>query len=337
MPVDAGLAILSDNLLLATLATYALAMIGYTIEYTFGRSGTVTVRKVQTSKVLAGAGGPAEPAAETLEETLARLDAEPPRESPSTGSAALIGWFALLATTLGFLFHAGSIAARGFAAGRAPLGNMYEFVSAACAVGVLAWLVLAFRRPVRHLGVFVMAVVLMMLGIAGSLLYAEAAPLMPALNSYWKEIHVPCMVGASGIFMVGFVTASLYLVRQRYDARVAAGKPTSKLGPRLPEAATLERLTFRLHAIAFPIWTVGIILGALWAEAAWSRYWGWDPKETWAFVSWVVYAAYLHSRATAGWRGRRAAWVAIAGWATMMVNLFAINLVTSGLHSYAGV
>jgi cytochrome c-type biogenesis protein CcsB len=214
---------------------------------------------------------------------------------------------------------------------------MYEFISAVCAVGVLAWIVLAARRPVRHLGVFVMAVVLMMLGVAGGLLYTEAAPLMPALNTYWREIHVPCMVSASGIFMVGFVTASLYLVRQRYDERVAAGKRVSNLGSRLPAAASLERLTFRLHAIAFPIWTVGIILGALWAEAAWSRYWGWDPKETWAFVSWVVYAAYLHARATAGWRGRRAAWIAILAWATMMINLFAINLITSGLHSYAGV
>jgi cytochrome c-type biogenesis protein CcsB len=192
---------------------------------------------------------------------------------------------------------------------------------------------------VRHLGAFVIALVLMLLGVAGSLLYTDAAPLMPALNSYWIKIHVPCAVAASGIFMVGFVIAALYLIRQRYDARLAAGKPLRfpvTLGPRLPEAASLERLTFRFHAIAFPIWTVAIILGALWAESAWSRYWGWDPKETWAFVSWVVYAAYLHARATTGWRGARATWIAVLGWATMMVNLFAINLVTSGLHSYSG-
>jgi len=341
MPVDSGLASLSDNLLLAALATYVLAMVGYTVEYSFGRGSAIAVTKVRTARVLAGAGGPEEveePAEESIEQTIARLTASPPKEAPrDDGRAAWFGRFAVAATALGALFQIGCLVTRGVAAGRAPFGNMYEFVSAVCVVGVVAWLVLVLRRPVRHLGVFVMAVVLMMLGIAGSLLYAEAAPLMPALNSYWKEIHVPCMVSASGIFMVGFVTASLYLIRQRYDARIAAGKPVGSLAARLPEAATLERLTFRLHAIAFPIWTIGIILGALWAEAAWSRYWGWDPKETWAFVSWVVYAAYLHARATAGWRGRRATWIAVLGWATMMVNLFAINLVTSGLHSYAGV
>jgi cytochrome c-type biogenesis protein CcsB len=344
MPVDAGLASLSDNLLIGALATYVLAMFGYTVEYSFGNRTKATVRKVRPAKVLAGAGGPdavEEPVQETPEQALARLSAPPVAPAPpSGGMPARLGQLGLLATVVGVLLQIGSLTARGFAADRAPFGNMYEFVSAVCAVGVVAWLVVALRRPVRHLGVFVMAVVLMMLGIAGSLLYAEAAPLMPALNSYWKEIHVPCMIGASGIFMVGFVTASLYLIRQRYDVRVADGRTLRfpvTLGPRLPEAATLERLTFRLHAFAFPIWTVGIILGALWAEAAWSRYWGWDPKETWAFVSWVVYAAYLHARATAGWRGRRAAWIAVLGWATMMVNLFAINLITSGLHSYAGV
>ncbi len=192
----------------------------------------------------------------------------------------------------------------------------------------------------RHLGVFVVALVLMMLGIAGSLLYTEAAPLMPALNSYWIKIHVPSAITASGIFMIGFVTGALYLIKQRYDAKTAAGKSLRfpvTLGARLPSAESLERLTFRLHAIAFPIWTVAIILGAIWAEAAWSRYWGWDPKETWAFVSWVVYAAYLHARATAGWRGPKATWIVMLGWTTMMINLFAINLVTTGLHSYAGV
>jgi cytochrome c-type biogenesis protein CcsB len=241
------------------------------------------------------------------------------------------------------------------AAHRVPVGNMYEFVSAVCVVGVVAWLVLALQRPVRHLGAFVIPVVLMLLGIAGSLLYTDAAPLMPALNSIWIKIHVPAAILASGLFMLGFVMAALYLVRQRADERawyavraepagtaetVASAEPGPatkvRRGPQLPDAQTLERLTFRIHAIAFPIWTVAIILGAIWAESAWSRYWGWDPKETWAFVSWVVYAAYLHARATAGWRGKRAAMIVIVGWATMMFNLFAINLVYSGLHSYSG-
>jgi cytochrome c-type biogenesis protein CcsB len=158
---------------------------------------------------------------------------------------------------------------------------------------------------------------------------------MPALNSYWLKIHVTAAITASGILLVGFVAAALTLVRTGYDA----GKtrfPYS-LGDRLPPTEGLERLTFRLHAFAFPIWTFAIICGAIWAEAAWGRYWGWDPKETWAFIAWVIYAGYLHARATPSVKRTIATWIAVLGWAAMMVNLFGVNLVISGLHSYAGV
>jgi cytochrome c-type biogenesis protein CcsB len=316
MPVDAGLASLSDNLLLAALAAYVAAMFGYTLDYTFGRRPAHAV--AEPERVLVGAGGPAE--------TISAGRVLPPKPSrlPAVG-----GWAGVAATVLGAALQAGSLVTRALATHRFPLGNMYEFISAVCLAGVIGWLVVALTRPVRHLGAFVLPLVLMLLGIAGSLVYTDAAPLMPALNSYWIKIHVPAAVSASGLFLVGFVLTALYLVRDRADARGVTS--------RLPDAATLERLSFRFHAVAFPIWTVAIILGAIWAESAWSRYWGWDPKETWAFVSWVVYAAYLHARSTAGWRGRRAAYVAIVGWGTMLFNLFAVNLVFAGLHSYAGV
>jgi cytochrome c-type biogenesis protein CcsB len=320
MPVDAGLASLSDNLLLAALAAYVAAMFGYTLEYTFGRRTAATVAEravAEPAKVLVGAGGP-----ETV--SVGRVVPDAPSRGP-----AIAGWAGVGATILGAALQAGCLITRALATHRFPLGNMYEFISAVCLVGVIGWLALALTRPVRHLGAFVLPLVLMLLGIAGSLVYTDAAPLMPALNSYWIKIHVPAAVSASGLFLVGFVLTVLYLIRDRADGR---GVPS-----RLPDAATLERLSVRFHAIAFPIWTVAIILGAIWAESAWSRYWGWDPKETWAFVSWVVYAAYLHARATAGWRGRRAAYVALVGWATMLFNLFAVNLVFAGLHSYAGV
>jgi cytochrome c-type biogenesis protein CcsB len=319
MPVDAGLASLSDNLLLGALAAYVVAMFGYSLEYTFGARAAAAAAR--PARVLAGAGGP-----ETVEDGLGAGRALPPKESqlPQLG-----GWTGVAATALGAALQAACLITRALATGRFPLGNMYEFISAVCLAGVIGWLVLSFTRPVRHLGAFVMPAVLMLLGIAGSLVYTDAAPLMPALNSYWIKIHVPAAVTATGLFLVGFVFAALFLARSRADSRGTAS--------RLPDAATLERLSFRFHAIAFPVWTVSIVLGAIWAEAAWSRYWGWDPKETWAFVSWVIYAAYLHARATAGWRGQRAAVVAIVGWATMLFNLFAVNLVFSGLHSYAGV
>jgi len=178
-------------------------------------------------------------------------------------------------------------------------------------------------------------VLAVLLGIDGMLLYTPVAPLQPVLNSYWLKIHVTAAVTASGVFLVGFVVGSLSLVRYGYDAG-RRSFPYS-LGGRLPAAPVLERLTFRLHALGFPIWTFAIMCGAIWAEAAWGRYWGWDPKETWSFVAWVIYAGYLHARATPSVKRTVATAIALLGWAAMMVNLFGVNLVVSGLHSYAGV
>ena len=95
-------------------------------------------------------------------------------------------------------------------------------------------------------------------------------------------------------------------------------------------------MAYRIHAFMFPLWTFSVIAGSIWAEAAWGRYWGWDPKETWAFITWVIYAAYLHARATIGWRGRKAAYVAIAGFIAIMFNYFIVNMFVQGLHSYSG-
>jgi cytochrome c-type biogenesis protein CcsB len=315
MPVHAGLASVSDVLFAAAIVIYGVAMIAYTAEY-------LTVRRRRAVRVVAAVGGPAPV---TMPQAV---------QEPAAPSAAgeRIGRLAMVITALGAVTQIASLVARGLAADRVPWGNMYEFISAICAVGVTAWLVLAARQPVRHLGAFVLLPVVTLLGIAGTSVYSPAGPLMPALNSYWLKIHVSFAATASGVFLVGFVAAVLYLIRDAHERRLAADRPMrfpATLGARLPTAAGLELITFRLHAVAFPIWTIAIILGAVWAEAAWSRYWGWDPKETWAFISWVVYAAYLHARATAGWRGRRAAWVAIIGWATMMIDLFAVNLVTA--------
>jgi len=158
---------------------------------------------------------------------------------------------------------------------------------------------------------------------------------MPALNSYWLKIHVTAAATSSGILLMGFIPAALFLLRSGYD-KGRRGFPFT-VGARLPEAATLERLTFRIHAFAFPLWTFAIICGAIWAEAAWGRYWGWDPKETWSFISWVVYACYLHARATPSVKRTTATLIAVLAWVTMLVNLYVINFVAVGFHSYAGV
>jgi cytochrome c-type biogenesis protein CcsB len=212
---------------------------------------------------------------------------------------------------------------------------MYEFLLALTLVGVVAWLVLMRLRPgVRPLGLVVTAVVAVLLGSAG-MVYTEAGPLVPALNSAWLRIHVSMVATAGGILLVGFCAAVLYLLRAGHEEG-RTGFPWA-LAARAPAAATLERLTFRVHAFAFPLLTVGIMCGAIWAEAAWGRYWGWDPKETWSFITWVVYAGYLHARATPSVKRRHATYLAIAGWAVLLFNTYAVNLVFAGLHSYAGV
>jgi cytochrome c-type biogenesis protein CcsB len=259
-----------------------------------------------------------------------------PAASGGSGRTAMVGRLAVALTTVGWLAHLATIVTRGLAAHRVPWGNMYEFVVAACFVGATAWLVLVYRRPLaRHLGLYVTLALIVMLGLAGMRLYTKAGPLMPALNSYWLKIHVTAASVASGILLIGFVAAALTLIRMGFEG----GKrrfPYS-LGEKLPDAQGLERLTFRVHAFAFPIWTFAIICGAIWAREAWTQYWSWDPKETWSFISWVIYAGYLHARATPSVKRTVATWIAVIGWATMMINLFAINLVVTGMHSYAGV
>ncbi|MBC9002310.1 c-type cytochrome biogenesis protein CcsB [Micromonospora aurantiaca (nom. illeg.)] len=235
--------------------------------------------------------------------------------------------------------QAGSLIARAAAAGRVPWGNMYEFIVAVTLVGVIAWLVLAIQRPaLRPLGLYVAVCALVLLAAAGLHLYTPAGPLVPALQSVWLAVHVSAAAVASGLFLIGFAAAVALLLRARYERRGTpkSGDLRDTLAARLPAATVWRRLSFRMHAVGFLVWSFAVMAGAVWAEAAWGRYWGWDPKETWAFISWVVYAAYLHANATASVRATTAAWVAVVGWATMMFNLFAVNLVISGLHSYAG-
>jgi cytochrome c-type biogenesis protein CcsB len=332
------MAALSDHLLVLAILAYALAMLTYAAEYAFSNRGVVArVAVRERPRELVGAGAPVGGGPLDEPEPVDLLDRPAPAGPAADPRVATwAGRTATALTLLGWLAHLGCLVARGFAAHRVPWGNMYEFVLAVTLVGATAWFVLLVRRPsIRPLGLFVALALVILLGIDGVKLYTPVAPLVPALNSYWLKIHVTAAVTASGILMVGFVAAALTLIRTGYEA----GKtrfPYS-LGARLPAADGLERLAFRLHAFAFPIWTFAIICGAIWAEAAWGRYWGWDPKETWAFIAWVIYAGYLHARATPSVKRTIATWIAVAGWGAMMINLFLVNLVVSGLHSYAGV
>jgi cytochrome c-type biogenesis protein CcsB len=209
-------------------------------------------------------------------------------------------------------------------------------------------------------GGFVYAFVVFTMAMAVSFFYVGPQDLLPALNSYWRQIHVTSMILSSSLLALGCVVTILYLVKERRAARcrgvapimggavdlgdapphfeAGADEPAEPVAPRrgwLPPAAVLDRLAYRMIAFGFPIWTFGVITGAIWAESAWSRYWGWDPKETWSFITWVVFAGYLHARATSGWKGRRAAVIALVGFGSLLITYYAVNLWIVGLHSYA--
>jgi cytochrome c-type biogenesis protein CcsB len=318
--IDVGWAQTSNDLLTATVLLYALAMLAFAGEYAQARGrGRATGERRRRLVVHAA-----------VDLDTASLATSVPVPDPRTRApGARLGHLAVLLTVVGFLTHAGSVLSRGLAAHRVPWGNMYEFSSAIALSAVAGFLVLLVRRDVRFLGVFVMAPVVLTLGIASTLLYSAAEPLQPALNDYWIKIHVVAAIVSWGAFTVGAVTSVLFLLARRF--------PDNGLISRIPTPERLDALSGRVHAFAFPIWTFAIVSGAIWAERAWGRYWGWDPKETWSFIAWLVYAGYLHARATGGWKGRPAAWIALAGFSTLTIDYYLVNTVIVGLHSYAGV
>ncbi|MDI5966556.1 c-type cytochrome biogenesis protein CcsB, partial [Streptantibioticus silvisoli] len=251
------------------------------------------------------------------------------------------GRMAISLTVLAFALHFAAVLFRGLSVQRAPWGNMYEFSCTLGLVAVGAYLVLlALRKNVRWIGLFLVTAVLLDLGLAVSVLYTSSDQLVPALHSYWLWIHVSCAIICGAVFHLGALATILYLFRDRYELALAAGKADGRFASvweRLPAAATLDKFAYRINAAVFPLWTFTIMAGSIWAESAWGRYWGWDPTETWSFITWVAYACYLHARATAGWKGRKAAYLALIGFACFLFNYYGVNVFIVGKHSYAGV
>ncbi|GAA3435002.1 c-type cytochrome biogenesis protein CcsB [Kutzneria kofuensis] len=318
MPVNETLARYSDWSYASAVVIYVLAMVFYLVEQ------AMTKTKRQAARELAAVGG----GADSTEAPAA------PLVVTSSPRAERIGRMGFALNVLGVLLHAVAVITRGLATDRVPWGNMYEYGSAVCLFAVIGWLVLAKRFDLRRVSVWVLLPIVVLLFLGGTALYTPASPVQPALQSYWLAIHVTAVSIASGLLLLPGVASLLYLFRAAYE------KDNSRFAGfavRLPKADVLDRLAYRVTIVGFPLYTFAIICGAIWAESAWGRFWGWDPKETCAFVAWVIYAVYLHARATAGWRGNRAAVINVVGFAAMVFNLFFINLVTSGLHSYAGV
>lgn len=233
---------------------------------------------------------------------------------------------------LGALLLLGGIVARGISNGHVPWGNMYEFSITGAFAFTAAYLAALRKYDLRWLGLFISFGVLLTLGTAITLLYRDSAPLVPALKSTWLIIHVSTAIICGGIFLLANIIAGAYLFLERYEN--AGARPVWAL--RIPSLDLLDQLSYRLIAFVFPLWTFSVIAGAIWAESAWGRYWGWDPKETWAFITWVAYAAYLHARVTVGWRGRRAAWLCIFAGSTFLFNYVYVNVWGTGKHTYSG-
>jgi cytochrome c-type biogenesis protein CcsB len=351
VPVDVGLARLSNDLIYGGILAYSVGFLGFAMDAAFGNHVAAAKQPVGARvkvPVLAGVGAASsgasgisasESAAPASSGLLTSRSRSGRMSRWGSAIARRVGAVAMLFTLAGWALHAGAILTRGLSVHRLPWGNMYEFTLALTFAAVTAFLVISTRHRARYLGVFLMAPVVLALGIAVLVLYVPAAPLMPALQSYWLAIHVSAATIAFGVFAVGAVATLMFLVADRYAAAITAGKPVrfTSLARIMPDAETLDRMAYRLHAFAFPIWTFAVIAGAIWAEYAWGHYWQWDPKETWAFITWIVYAGYLHARATAGWRGRKAAYVALFGIATLLFNFFVVNIFISGMHSYAGI
>lgn len=240
-------------------------------------------------------------------------------------------------TIVAWLLHLGATVLRGVAAERVPWANMYEFAMTGTLVMVTVFLAVNLKFDLRFLGTFVSGMVLVLLGLATVNFYVSVVPLPPSLQSAWLIIHVFVATSSMGFMALGFGLSVVQLLQSRREAQ--ADEKTSR-GLRflktLPSAEKLESLAYRVNIVGFILWTFTLMAGAVWAEAAWGRYWGWDTKEVWTFIIWVIYAGYIHARATRGWRGSRSAWLSIIGFSAILFNYTIVNLFFKGLHAYSG-
>jgi cytochrome c-type biogenesis protein CcsB len=368
MPVNLALGHLSNDFLIAALVIYSLSVVAFAGDFAFGRPrraaaagrvpperaaalATVGAVGVGGADSAGSAGAQAPPGARASVGDQGapgagggpgRTDSMPELAVPALRAIGEAGpWVraGVALSSVGVVAHTVAVITRGLAVHRAPWGNMYEFVTALTCVAAIFFLFVMIRYRAWSLGVFVMGAVVVALGLAETLIYTAAGQLVPALQSYWLDIHVTAMTLATGIFFVAAVLGTVYLIVDRYTRRVAAGRaePGHGIIRRLPTIEQIDRLTYRTIVFGFPVWTFGVIAGAIWADQAWGRYWGWDPVETWAFITWVLYAAFLHARATAGWRGRRAHYIQLLGFTSLMFNILVVQVFITGLHSYAGV
>jgi cytochrome c-type biogenesis protein CcsB len=308
----------------ATLSLFAVysAMAVYTVSFLFFTWDLAKRSSLAKAPALVAAGG-------------VEGDGDLERAEPTAKKAPGTGYqrVGLVLLVLGWVFHLGGTVARGVAAERVPWANMFEFGLTATALIVAVFLGALLWRDVAYLGAYISGFVLLSLGIVTVNFYVDVVPLPPALQSAWLVIHVFVASLATAFFALGAGLSILQLVRSRFEANNMA---KAGLMRTLPGSSVLESLAYRLNVVGFVSWTFTLIAGAIWAERAWGRYWGWDTKEVWTFIIWVIFAGYIHARATRGWRGSRAAWLGIIGFGAVLFNYTVVNIAFTGLHSYSG-
>jgi cytochrome c-type biogenesis protein CcsB len=307
----------------SAMAVYTLAFVCFALDLA-KRSAEAHAAPAHDAVISASAG-----AGTGTTATLEKIDAPPSAVAPSRRFERT----ALALTVLGWILHVTGTVLRGFANGHVPWSNMFEFSLTSSAIIVGVFVVVQFWQNLRFLGAYITGFGLLLLGVGTVNFYVDVKPLPPALQSYWLIIHVFVATLATALFAIG---AGLSIA-QLLQARRESGKSDWLKGLQsLPNAERLEDLAYRVVMVGFVFWTFTVIAGSIWAEKAWGSYWGWDTKEVWTFIIWVLFAGYIHARATRGWRGSRSAWLALVGFSAVLFNFTIVNLFFKGLHTYSG-
>ncbi len=323
---------ISLTLVYSAMAVYAIAFIAYAID--LARRSAVATQAADAAASAASA-----TSVTTVAGGGTTVVAPPKPAAPVAYGRSPSLRVGVALTVVAWLLHLSATVTRGIAAERVPWANMYEFALTGTLIitSVYLLVLVVSKHDLRFLGTFVTGLVLVLLGVATVNFYVSVVPLPPALQSAWLVIHVFVATSATGFLALGFALSVVQLLQSRRES-LAASATAAKQNflATLPDSSTLENLAYRVIIVGFILWTFTLMAGAIWAEAAWGRYWGWDTKEVWTFIIWVVYAGYIHARATRGWRGSRSAWLAIIGFSTVLFNFTVVNLFFKGLHAYSG-
>ena len=320
----------------SAMGIYTLAFIGFTLDLA-KRSAWAQQHQALPAAARASARAqmqtPSEQRAANAGNTavLDRTDAAPREASPPLSLRFERIAFSL--TVLAWLVHLASVILRGLAQGHVPWSNMFEFSLTSSAIIVGVFIAVQLWQNLKFLGAYITGFALIVLGVGTVNFYVDIKPLPPALQSAWLVIHVFVAILGTSFFSLG---AGLSLVQLLQARTVGVPARALRFLQTMPKADVLENLAYRVIVVGFVFWTFTLIAGAIWAERAWGRYWGWDTKEVWTFIIWTIFAGYLHARATRGWRGARSAWLAIIGFAAVMFNFTIVNLFFKGLHAYSG-